>query len=109
MFGIVFCGYRVVQSKEVLERITEQVLLDFAQENVKYLELRSTPRVLQHSNHSRRDYVEIILNKMIEFPNKYPQYNDIIIRFIVTINNAKPIEEALESLEIVKYFSLQLT
>lgn len=83
------------------------MLLDFARENVKYLELRSTPRKLEHSGHSRKEYVNIIVNKIKEFPIKYPQYSSMIIRFILTINNAKPISEAWESLEIAKQHKME--
>ena len=56
--------HRVVCSKDVLVRIINEVLLDFAMQNVKYLELRSTPRKLEFSGHSRSDYVDIILNEI---------------------------------------------
>ena len=96
--------HRVVSSKETLELITYEVLKDFAEQNVKYLELRSTPRELSLSNHSRRDYVDILLNCIENFPVKYPQYSDMIIRLILTIQNAKPLKESYETLDIVNEY-----
>ena len=104
VFALFDVIHRVVCSKDVLIRIINEVLIDFAQQNVKYLELRSTPRCLSHSGHSRKEYVEIILNEIRNFPLKYPKYKDMIIRFLVTIQNAKPLEEGKESLDIIEEY-----
>lgn len=40
------------------------------------------------------------------FPLKHPEFGDMIIRFIVTMQNGKPLEEAEESLDIIaKYMA----
>eukprot|EP01083_Nonionella_stella_P075447 205137_1 len=104
VFALFDVIHRVVCSKDVLIRITNEVLLDFAKQNVKYCEIRSTPRELEHSGHSRKQYVDIILEQMRAFPIKYPMYRDMVIRFLVTIQNAKPIEEAQESLDIIEEY-----
>ncbi|ETO20815.1 hypothetical protein RFI_16403 [Reticulomyxa filosa] len=101
-FAIFDVVHRVVQSKDVLERISEAVFLSFAQENVKYLEIRSTPRALKHSNNSREDYVRILLECIESFPKQHAAHKDMTIKLILTIDNAKPYEEAVETVELIR-------
>ena len=100
VFALFDVIHRVVRSKQVLIRITNEVLQDFANQNVKYLELRSTPRQLEHSNHSREEYVQILLEQIRLFQRE----NSMQVRLILTMQNAKPLEEAVETLDIIQRY-----
>ncbi|CAI5704770.1 unnamed protein product [Peronospora effusa] len=63
MFGLI---HQVVVSRRVLRRIVVEVVEDFAAENVKYLELRSTPRDLPRDGASRADYVDEVVSALEE-------------------------------------------
>ena len=52
--------HHVVTSPEVVTRVTEEVITDFAAENVCYLELRTTPRA-DHAFRSRRAYLAAVI------------------------------------------------
>jgi adenosine deaminase len=46
VFGVI---HQVTTDHAVLTRITQEVIEDFAADNVQYLELRTTPKVLHRS------------------------------------------------------------
>ena len=58
-FAIFDLIHDAVRTKENLRRITREVVADFAADNVKYLELRTTPRDLPDGT-KRREYVSIV-------------------------------------------------
>jgi adenosine deaminase len=45
-FGIFHAIHDMIRSKEIISRIMDEVLEDFMEDNVIYLELRTTPRDL---------------------------------------------------------------
>lgn len=55
MFGLI---HQVVTSRRTLRQIVIEAVEDFYKDNVKYLELRSTPRDLPKDGASRADYVD---------------------------------------------------
>jgi adenosine deaminase len=87
--------HRLLNNKENLERVTREILKDFADENVIYLELRTTPRVIYDSFSkkvilTKRDYIETIINEIKEFE----KCSDMIVRLILSIDRSKTIQEA---------------
>ncbi len=109
-----------------LRRITKEALEDFAVHNVKYLELRSTPKILFYSDSdcddkgvtrkkaTKKDYIDTILRVFEEFENSNSaavatttsantstsQGIDIgrmIPRYIVSVNRAESIDDAMEN------------
>jgi adenosine deaminase len=70
---------KCVTDLEAITRITREALEDFAEQNVAYLELRSTPKSLKRkfscgssviSKCTKREYVETILRVMEDFATK---------------------------------------
>ena len=51
----------VVQDRKTLHRVATEVLEDFARDNCRYLELRTTPRSMPDGT-TKREYVETILD-----------------------------------------------
>ena len=47
-------------------KVTKDVIREFAADNVKYLELRSTPRGNDTTGMSKRDYVEAVIRAIQE-------------------------------------------
>jgi len=105
VFALFEVIHRVVCSENALVRIIHEVLSDFERQNVRYLELRSTPRALSNSGHTRADYVDIVLREIRNFMRG--DNHKMVVRFIVTIQNAVPIEEAHESLDIIERYLKQ--
>lgn len=64
-FALFAAIHKTVTSLAAVRRITAEVLADFAADNVKYLELRTTPRAL--SDASIEDYVRAVLKVFERF------------------------------------------
>ena len=71
---------------------------DFASDNVKYLEIRTTPRPLKDGT-TRREYILGLLSEL-EFHKK--TRNDIIVKLLFSIDRGGEVVDASEMIEIVK-------
>lgn len=111
---------KCVNDIHALKRITREVLEDFASDNVVYLELRTGPKVLLHDNSSRengyctkREYVEVILDIMIEFERRdMARYQSecasgngnarmpIMPRLIISVDRSGTVEQAEENISL---------
>lgn len=87
--------HRLIQRKDELILATENVISDFAAENVVYLELRSTPK----SNRwlSKRDYVEAIVESIKRQESKL---GNIAVRLILSIDRRQSLDEAEEIVDM---------
>ena len=84
-------------------RITQEAIEDFARDNVKYLELRTTPRELVSASGvcaSRREYVATVLRAMREVP---PQL-DIAVRLVLSVDRAGTLGEAMDTVRLAEDF-----
>lgn len=88
----------VVVSSAVLRRITIEAVEDFARDNVKYLELRSTPRALEQDGASRADYVAEVVSALEECRARTDL--DIEVRLLLSINRNQPLAIAEETLAL---------
>lgn len=95
MFGLI---HRVVVSRRVLRRIVIEAVEDFAAENVKYLELRSTPRDLPRDGASRADYVDEVVSALEEC-NARRDLN-IEVRLLLSINRNQSLHLAEDTVSM---------
>lgn len=82
-----------------LSRVVKEVIEDFANDGVLYLELRSTPRDIP----TKRAYVETLLHVCRLSSIKY----NIIVRVILSIDRRVNTETACEVIELAREFSNQ--
>ncbi|GMF17859.1 unnamed protein product [Phytophthora fragariaefolia] len=95
MFGLI---HRVVVSRRALRRIVVEAVEDFAAENVKYLELRSTPRDLPRDGASRVDYVDEVVAALEECRAR--RELDIEVQLLLSINRNQPLQLAEETVDM---------
>ncbi|KAF4321104.1 hypothetical protein JM18_004890 [Phytophthora kernoviae] len=95
MFGLI---HQVVVSRRVLRRIVIEAVEDFAAENVKYLELRSTPRDLPRDGATRAEYVGEVVSALEECRAR--QDLDIEVRLLLSINRNQPVSTAEETVNM---------
>jgi len=95
VFGIV---HRCVTSREAVKRITTEMIEDFAAENVKYLEIRTTPRALPDSNLDMEGYVEAVIEAIKECDVR-PDLS-IRVNLILSVNRSNPKPKARATLDI---------
>ncbi|MEL6308192.1 MAG: adenosine deaminase [Chloroflexota bacterium] len=77
------------RSVEIIERITREIVEDAAHDNVKYMELRFTPRALCNITQvSMDDMVSIVC----EAGNAAAKENNIMVRYIVSMNRHESVD-----------------
>lgn len=83
-------------SKEVIRRITRETIIDAALDNVKYFELRFTPKALaQINNYSLHQVVTWVCDTTAETVAQY----DIDVRLIVSMNRHESLTIGEETME----------
>uniref|UniRef100_M4B6M1 Adenosine deaminase domain-containing protein n=1 Tax=Hyaloperonospora arabidopsidis (strain Emoy2) TaxID=559515 RepID=M4B6M1_HYAAE len=90
--------HHVVTSRSVLRRIVTEAIEDFAAENVKYLELRSTPRSLPRDGATRMDYVNEVVAVLAECCARRDL--DIQVRLLLSINRNQSLELAEDTVDM---------
>ncbi|XP_016960076.1 adenosine deaminase-like protein [Drosophila biarmipes] len=87
--------HELTSTAEGLRFATELAVRDFAQDNVQYVELRTTPK--ENENYSRRDYLQIVIDAIEKAKEKYPQ---ILVKLLPSINRAEPVAVAEETVSL---------
>lgn len=96
--------HKLVDNIKSLEAVATTVLQDFENENIKYLELRSTPRNNQGTSLTKRAYIETILDVIKKHHSD--DANEMIIRYLPSIDRGKPVSEGWETIKLVEEFLL---
>uniref|UniRef100_A0A0R3RJ41 A_deaminase domain-containing protein n=1 Tax=Elaeophora elaphi TaxID=1147741 RepID=A0A0R3RJ41_9BILA len=84
----------VVEPEDVAE-VTSEVIREFSEENVVYLELRSTPR--QTTRMSKEEYVKALITGVVQ---SRQLYSSICVRLLLSIDRRQTVEEASETVKL---------
>ncbi|XP_016824480.1 adenosine deaminase-like protein isoform X2 [Cricetulus griseus] len=100
MFHVI---HQLTTSAEDILMVTKDVIKEFADDGVKYLELRSTPREESATGMTKKIYVESILEGI----KQCKQENlDIDVRYLMAIDRRGGLAVAKETVELAKEFFL---
>ena len=91
-FGIFAAIHKTVTSLATVRRVAREVLDDFAADNVRYLELRTTPRAL--SDADINGYVEAVLAELAASETRQP---GMMVRLLLSIDRTGSLEAALQT------------
>lgn len=91
-----------MRSKAAVARITSEAIEDFADENVKYVELRTTPRAIPAAGLTKRQYIETVLE---EIQRKQKEGFDIVVRLLLSVDRSNSEADALDTVELAREFS----
>jgi adenosine deaminase len=95
--------HRLIDSRSIVERIVGEVLDDFLNDNVVYLELRTTPRCVHTRNKelvlTKRDYLNTILDVIDTFHSSQSQ---MLVRVLLSIDRTKSLEDALDTVDLAR-------
>ena len=98
VYEIFVVAQKLTDNPEAVTFATRLVIMKCADDNVKYLELRSTPRETP-GKMSREDYVKAVLDGIRSSKNE-----NIITTYILSIDRRKPVAVAKETLELCLKF-----
>jgi len=95
--------YQVTNTLEIIARITRETIEDCAKDNVKYLELRTTPRAIPSTPMTKRTYIETVLSTIQNVTLKH----DITVGLIISINRNETSEAAMETVQLAVEYKSQ--
>lgn len=98
-FNVFSLLHRLLNSRECLFDATTYVLEDYAEDNCRYLELRTTPRELADST-SPLDYILTVMDAVNSFHSRIPTPS-MQCRVLVSISRGETIERASETMDLV--------
>lgn len=75
---------------------TRNVIKDFSEDNVVYLELRTTPRKTEKI--TKRQYLETVLESIIDCQTDIP---DILVKLVPSIDRSQGFESAQENVDLI--------
>lgn len=88
-------------SLEVIDRITFECVEDAARDNIRYFELRFTPKALTNvTQASIKEVIEVVCSAVERASSQYP----IQVRLIVSVNRHEPIPYAEHCLKEMLFF-----
>ncbi|XP_062517433.1 adenosine deaminase-like protein [Corticium candelabrum] len=93
-FAVFKMIHELVTSKEALSMVTGDVIREFADDGVCYLELRTTPRPLKGI--SKRGYVDTVVAVIQEASN----HLELPVKLLLSIDRRQSLEEALDTVEM---------
>ncbi|XP_078541059.1 N6-Methyl-AMP deaminase [Lissotriton helveticus] len=100
MFGFI---HQITTTAEDILLVTKDVIKEFADDGVKYLELRSTPREESSTGMVKRTYVEAILEGIKQSKEEGV---DIDVRFLLAIDRRGGPEFAKDTVKLAEEFFL---
>ncbi|XP_071528704.1 N6-Methyl-AMP deaminase isoform X2 [Panulirus ornatus] len=91
--------HSLTDSLGAVKKMTKDVIQEFASDNVKYLELRTTPKFIPNRM-TKKEYVETVLEAMIE----EMKMSCIIVRLLLSIDRARGVDDAWDTLKLAKEY-----
>jgi adenosine deaminase len=76
-------------------QVTKDVIHEFATDNVKYIELRTTPRAVRSTGMTKESHIAAVVVAIKE------SSDDIIVRLLLAIDRKTTLEDAWDTLEMV--------
>ncbi|KXJ27227.1 Adenosine deaminase-like protein [Exaiptasia diaphana] len=101
-FEIFNAIHQLVDSKEALKKLTTDVIKEFAEDNVKYLELRTTPKC--YPGVTKLCYLKSVVSAIKDAEKAFPE---IIVRLLVSIDRKRGPEEAMENVQLAYELSAE--
>ena len=82
-----------------VRRITKEMMEDFEQQNCLYLEIRTTPKIMDGAS-SFDEYLDAILEEILQF-NKISK---MIVRLWLSIDRSKSLEQARSTVQLLEKY-----
>lgn len=96
--------HQITDNVQAVYMITRDIIQEFAAENVKYIELRSTPREVTQTGMTKDLYIESIMRAIEDSKS---EDLDIIVKFILAIDRRNGVEVGKQTLELAEKYRNQ--
>jgi len=98
LFGVI---RKLTTDNETIFRITKEMVEDFANDNVKYLEIRTGPKSNPATGMTKRSYVESVVAAIDECKYKFRHCHPYVL---LSVNREETLESAMETISLVREF-----
>ncbi|XP_048828990.1 adenosine deaminase-like protein isoform X1 [Brienomyrus brachyistius] len=95
--------HQLIDTEEDLLMVTKSVIQEFAEDGVRYLELRSTPRADANTGLTKGRYVESIIEAIRQCKEEDV---DTEVRFLVAVDRRNGAEVAMETVKLAEDYML---
>ncbi|EIE25888.1 adenosine/AMP deaminase family protein [Coccomyxa subellipsoidea C-169] len=94
--------HQITTDHETITGIASEVVEDFAADNVRYLELRTTPKTRSEHGMTKRSYTEAVLKGMQEAQGRQraSKGRSIAVRLLLSIDRREDAAAALETVQL---------
>nr|KAG5705959.1 hypothetical protein BaRGS_010849 [Batillaria attramentaria] len=103
-FNVFKLIHKVVDDEEAVYQLTCAVIREFAADNVKYLELRSTPKDIPSTGMTRELYVQTMIRAIHDCQT---ENLDITVYLLLSIDRRNGVEIAQKTVDLAEKFSKQ--
>lgn len=94
-FEIFKVGGRLVTDVPTLKRVVREMIEDYAKQNTRYLEIRSTPKQIGEIE-SKEQYIRTVVEAIQEMESATMR-----TAYVVSINRQLPVEQAKDSIDLL--------
>ncbi|EAR85237.2 adenosine/AMP deaminase (macronuclear) [Tetrahymena thermophila SB210] len=95
-FSIFSLIHQVLRDLQDIRRVSREVLEDFRDQNVAYLELRTTPKSCELGTYTKEQYLNTVIDEIQKFQQQYG--DKMQARLLVSIDRGRPLEDAQSTL-----------
>ncbi len=78
--------YFTNENVNIFAQVTQDVLREFAEDNLKYLELRTTPRDVPATGMTRRSYIQAVLRAIDDY---HQGEQDMQVRLLLAVDRGR--------------------
>jgi adenosine deaminase len=103
-FGLFKVVHQIISSQTVLTRVFSEKMEDYMNDNVIYLEIRTTPRSLPDGTNDRQ-YIALLKSLISKHNDMYGSHK-MLVKLILSIDRSKSVSYAMETLQIVNSIGL---
>lgn len=96
-FKIFDIAHAVTVTPDAVKKATKDVIIEFAADNVVYLELRSTPRAVPGVM-TKTQYIQAIIDTILEIPTFISPNKSIVVKLLISVNRREGRAEAKENI-----------
>lgn len=94
--------HQVSDNTDAAYTITYDVIHEFAEDNVKYLELRTTPREVASTGMTKESYIEAVLKAIDDCARENA---DSIVRLLLAIDRRNSVEVARNTIDLAEKYA----
>eukprot|EP00049_Salpingoeca_infusionum_P027220 m.31151 g.31151 ORF g.31151 m.31151 type:complete len:389 (+) comp9376_c0_seq1:63-1229(+) len=88
--------HQLLTTKDAIMKATRDVLREFKEDGVVYVELRTTPRANPETGMTKEAYLDTVIEAMNAASHEY----EILAALVVSVDRSKSIEEAYENVQL---------